>query len=748
MLDAAGPRSKDWRAGPRLLGQNVLAEAVIGLARLAAEPEDEFLARTEKVLAEVLQARVMILARSGAKGRLVRESPSFFAGQLERARPGVSNQAGIERLADGTISITIRPGRLIVLLDFGPRPPADDFLIGLTAALDLTLLVQDQRAAARQAFREVFALQQVSTQILSVRDIDQVLVSVTQTALSLLSADIAGVFLLDGEDLAMRCCVGNRSVETARLRMQAGKGLAGRVLETGAPVEVDNYVAAQEISKDFVSLARTENVRSALGAPLTVRGEVIGVLEVWRRRRSAFSEQEVRRLVAMANLAAIAIDNARLYESQLGTLRQLEASHASLGHQVEVLKQSNTIQRSLMQTLLDGQGLAAMVRTVASGTDCQAAIVSTTFQVLAAHPPNMASLPELALIKAQVSQQYTLAGAAPTRLRLSTEEWLVVEPIQAAGELFGYALLFGREEPGEMLQMVAGQLALSSALHLLEQRSADEARAEVRDEIVWDLIQGPADYRSAAARRANRMNIDLHRPLRLACFNLPQIEPQTTAAQGRIRGPDGLRREAREIVRAACAGRSGPDLVSVRRELIVAVVACAQPNEARALAADIIQQLDRLLPGTAVTCGLSRPRLSPLEYHKAYDEALIALRAAVRLGGSRVTLFDDLGVVRLLLTPNDEPEALRTFVGEVIGPVLDYDRKRGTSLIDSLRAYLRADCNLKQAAKKLFVHHKTMRYRLDRIQELTGLDLHVHEDRFHVDLALRILDAAQIRSDP
>ena len=110
----------------------------------------------------------------------------------------------------------------------------------------------------------------VATEILSVRDSAEVLLSITHTAHRLLDADIAGVFLREGEDMVMQSCVGHRRIETARLRMTRGQGLAGRVLQTGEPVQVDDYVHAQVISDDFIPLAQLELVRSALGAPLTV----------------------------------------------------------------------------------------------------------------------------------------------------------------------------------------------------------------------------------------------------------------------------------------------------------------------------------------------------------------------------------------------------------------------------------------------------------------------------------------------
>src|SRR5215470_14765084 len=74
-------------------------------------------------------------------------------------------------------------------------------------------------------------------------------------------------------------------------------------------------------------------------------------------------------------------------------------------------------------------------------------------------------------------------------------------------------------------------------------------------------------------------------------------------------------------------------------------------------------------------------------------------------------------------------------------PVTAADRlssRNDGALLRTLRAFFDADCSQRTAAERLFVHHKTLRYRLGRIQQLTGLDLGRHEDRMRADLALRL----------
>jgi len=187
-----------------------------------------------------------------------------------------------------------------------------------------------------------------------------------------------------------------------------------------------------------------------------------------------------------------------------------------------------------------------------------------------------------------------------------------------------------------------------------------------------------------------------------------------------------MRREVRGIVQRISVAYGGPDLVGLRGNAIVTVAPCVSSDAPRAMAEAVTVEMAALLSG--LVCGVSRPPSNALDYRLACREATIALRAARRLGGgSPAAVFDELGIVRLLLAPGDEPD-LDGYVTDVLGPVLEYDRKRGTALIKTLRTYLDTDCSRQLAAHRLFVHYKTLRYRLDRVEELTNLNLRHNED--------------------
>ena len=82
-------------------------------------------------------------------------------------------------------------------------------------------------------------------------------------------------------------------------------------------------------------------------------------------------------------------------------------------------------------------------------------------------------------------------------------------------------------------------------------------------------------------------------------------------------------------------------------------------------------------------------------------------------------------------------ETLQGFKESTVGPVIDYDKEHGTQLLETLRAYMECDRNVQEAAELLHVHKHTVRYRLRRVTELTGLDVTKFEDAAQLYLAVR-----------
>jgi DNA-binding PucR family transcriptional regulator len=165
------------------------------------------------------------------------------------------------------------------------------------------------------------------------------------------------------------------------------------------------------------------------------------------------------------------------------------------------------------------------------------------------------------------------------------------------------------------------------------------------------------------------------------------------------------------------------------------------PNTAPDVAArQIAQELGAAL-GHPVTAGGAGPASGPEQFAPAYREAARCLESLLALGrvGDGASAAD-LGFVGLLL---GERRDVAGFLAATIGPVVEYDRRRGTALVGTLEAYFGHGGSLARAAEMLHVHVNTVAQRLDRISQLLGDDWQQPERALEVQLALRLHRVSQ-----
>jgi purine catabolism regulator len=153
------------------------------------------------------------------------------------------------------------------------------------------------------------------------------------------------------------------------------------------------------------------------------------------------------------------------------------------------------------------------------------------------------------------------------------------------------------------------------------------------------------------------------------------------------------------------------------------------------------QQLVDRLSASRLRAGMSRV-CSPADLAGAVQQARSAASVAATRSEPAVLRFDELGVLRLLVSLSHGPE-LASFVDDELGAVLAHDATAPHPLLPTLRAFLEADGNKSRAADGLFVQRRTLYYRLERLNALLGKSLEDAQDRQTLGLALRAYDLLQ-----
>jgi PucR family transcriptional regulator, purine catabolism regulatory protein len=176
----------------------------------------------------------------------------------------------------------------------------------------------------------------------------------------------------------------------------------------------------------------------------------------------------------------------------------------------------------------------------------------------------------------------------------------------------------------------------------------------------------------------------------------------------------------------------------VERELVILTPA-PDVAAAKRTAAAVLRELEAGLPGFTVTVARSRHASDPADLHRAGAEALLAANVAEARGLAELS-FEETGAYRLLLPAmSEDPTELEGFFDETVAPLVAYDEQYETELVRTLETFLDADGNVAGTAERLFTHRHTIRYRLERVKELTSLDVGSTDGRERLSLGLKAM---------
>jgi sugar diacid utilization regulator len=159
----------------------------------------------------------------------------------------------------------------------------------------------------------------------------------------------------------------------------------------------------------------------------------------------------------------------------------------------------------------------------------------------------------------------------------------------------------------------------------------------------------------------------------------------------------------------------------------------------RRVSAAVMRELESGLTGFAFAIGRSRRVENPLDLGRAGDEALLAANVVEGDNERGELAFDQVGTYQLLLPYMRDSAELNRFYEETVKPLVNYDEQYETDLLGTLSAFLECDANVNATAARMITHRHTIRYRFERVRELTGLDVQSTDGREKLSLGLKAM---------
>ncbi|HYM55857.1 MAG TPA: helix-turn-helix domain-containing protein [Solirubrobacteraceae bacterium] len=329
---------------------------------------------------------------------------------------------------------------------------------------------------------------------------------------------------------------------------------------------------------------------------------------------------------------------------------------------------------------------------------------------------------------------------AEERSLLSQGQGVSSTPLRVADTVVGTLHMRTKTEPSASMRrllvtMIASEVErVRAPERVSETAAADFLRAVLRRELTAreELVAG-----------ARELALDVQDGASMIVARAHPQAPTDEGWRGRVRAI--AERGARAVASRSIAALSEREGIP-GAEVLLLVPGGEEASAGRAADA-VLHELQAALQGYTFAIGRSRITEDPAELPRAASEALLAANVAEGAAEAVPLAFEQTGAYRLLLSAMSEnPSELQRFYAETVEPLVAYDEQYETDLVRTLETFLEADGNVAGTAQRLFTHRHTIYYRLERVRELSGLDVSSSDGREKLSLGLKAMRVLGITS--
>ncbi|MDQ0191512.1 XylR N-terminal domain-containing protein [Alicyclobacillus cycloheptanicus] len=448
------------------------------------------------------------------------------------------------------------------------------------------------------------------------------------------------------------------------------------------------------------------------------------------------------------------------YYEEENLAQELDRAYLRIEKQKEMLERALTINEELSKILLRQEGWLSIISILGKNLHTTVIIEDKEFRLVEStgvyREHELSRLlrhggPYRALAVRLVEQKRTVRVSVPEEFGWRHER--LMSPIIVNNEVVAYISLIKEEGDFEELELISLERASTScAIQLLNERAVIEAEQRVKGQLLDELLTDGANLESLAYR-IRRMGYDLTRPHYVFVFAMDQPPEKSTASRtrtGDVINPvawdqhlSDIRKKLEGNLFSQIRNFGESTLVSSRLNHLVALVSLDMLDKLHIDAAAFGQMLTknvfREFSNLRVRLGISSLCGGLADYRRGHEESKKALRfTGMKKDPPAIVQFDDLGFVARL--SNGENTAnLHQFADEILGKLLAYDKEHGTELLTTLHYFFEHQGNVLKTSRAMTMSAGSIKYRLRRAEEITGLDLSQSKDFFDAYLALDTL---------
>lgn len=416
--------------------------------------------------------------------------------------------------------------------------------------------------------------------------------------------------------------------------------------------------------------------------------------------------------------------------------------------QVVKLKYYKDVQERFTTLALQCEGLEAILQTLEELVGNPVAVYDKSFKCIKATDPRIERFEapqELELRESLHEKFYYYRQNVIYPALEDAMVPLVVVKLQAFSQVKAFLTVAEINKPLQEVDLISLEHAATVVtLDMVKRFAVREVEQKFKNDLIEHVLSGELNS-SNALERINLMEWDLNRPYRVVVFDIRNLDSYLVENRSQNKmALQGVKSEITYMVSSTIKNYTNDFIIGNKVDTIVALWPIKEKDEnllqtIKSVGREVQEQVKKRMKKLSVQVGIGDVANGVEEIPRSYKEAQDALTYGGMLHNEcSVVAFSELGVFRILCK-FAERNSLEEFVPKPLLKILKYDQENEADLLNTLQVFLECNGNASKSAKELFIHYKTMLYRLERIKEVAQLDMEDNKNRLELEMGLKML---------
>lgn len=407
-----------------------------------------------------------------------------------------------------------------------------------------------------------------------------------------------------------------------------------------------------------------------------------------------------------------------------------------INHQFHLLEYSERIYNKLTQMVLNNSGLDAIAQSLVEMIQRPVLFFDLFYNTMVSALPEGVTIENWKDINVLLQKSPSYPGSKSRVVYTKDKKQLILNPITTGSNILGYLCVINKNSPLEEMDKIAiGHAATLAALIMLKESAVKETENQLKEYFLEETLKGNIISPQILLKKAAALGYDCKSGYHILLINFVNWHKITETMKDR---EIHCLKNSILLVLEHCISQHGISYLHKFTHnnllLLIQVKNHTSVNKIVNIAKQIKDMIVSKNKDLDFISGISSYYIKLENIESAHQESIRALEIGKKFNNS-ITLFSEIEIYNLFYEIADKKFS-KIFYQETLGILLKYDYEHNTNLVNTLEKYFQCNYNLQETASSLYIHRHTLKYRLQRIKEISGLDPQKYEDRLKLQIAL------------